>query len=121
MSSRAGQSAGRVRCACGSSPDATRTRRLAPLLIVTPLASGGASLSSTAFAAPTTTTANVTTDTDTDSPRTVKHVTKGTWIDGGSGGLVGGGGGSAGDAYTTERENVLWSTDREMSEVHNEL
>ncbi|MEU7729667.1 hypothetical protein AB0B78_31195 [Streptomyces sp. NPDC040724] len=55
---------------------ATRTRRLAPLLIVTLLAGGAASLSSTAFAAPTTTTASVTTDTDTDSPRTVKNITK---------------------------------------------
>ncbi|WP_327411618.1 hypothetical protein [Streptomyces sp. NBC_01233] len=43
---------------------ATRTRRLAPLLIATLLAGAGASLSSTAFAAPTTTTANVTTDSD---------------------------------------------------------
>ncbi|WP_405828066.1 hypothetical protein [Streptomyces sp. NBC_00105] len=46
---------------------ATRTRRLAPLLIATLLAGGAASLSSTAFAAPTTatTTPNVTTDSDT--------------------------------------------------------
>ncbi|MFE6839692.1 hypothetical protein ACFVFI_33325 [Streptomyces sp. NPDC057705] len=44
---------------------ATRTRRLAPLLIATLLAGGAASLSSTAFAAPTTTTTNVTTDSDT--------------------------------------------------------
>ncbi|MGW7455276.1 hypothetical protein [Streptomyces sp. NPDC054787] len=57
---------------------ATRSRRLVPLLIATLLAGGGASLSSTAFAAPTTTTASVTTDTDTDtdSRRTVKTITK---------------------------------------------
>ncbi|MFI6005787.1 hypothetical protein ACIA98_36290 [Streptomyces sp. NPDC051366] len=53
---------------------ATGTRRVAPLLIATLLAGGGVSLSSTAFAAPTTTTASIT--TDTDSPRTVKHITK---------------------------------------------
>ncbi|WP_405828052.1 MULTISPECIES: hypothetical protein [unclassified Streptomyces] len=69
---------------------ATRTRRLAPLLIATLLAGGAASLSSTAFAAPTTTTTNLTTDSTapggaggkevatylTDSPRTIKHITK---------------------------------------------
>ncbi|MFJ3728744.1 hypothetical protein ACIPYQ_40120 [Streptomyces sp. NPDC090045] len=129
---------------------ATRTRRVVPLLIVTLLAGGGASLSSTAFAAPTTTTASVTTDTDTDSPRTVKHIAKKPRIvksirrdkqsDGEYGVLNGGQGGNggdgnnddcpadasacpvkAGDAYTTERENVLWTKEREMSKVHNEL
>ncbi|MEV6733725.1 hypothetical protein [Streptomyces sp. NPDC051364] len=55
---------------------ATGTRRVAPLLIATLLAGGGVSLSSTAFAAPTTTTASVHTDTDTDNLRTVKRLTK---------------------------------------------
>ncbi|MFF3678071.1 hypothetical protein ACFYYS_29365 [Streptomyces sp. NPDC002120] len=118
---------------------ATRTRRLAPLLIATLLAGGAASISSTAIAAPTTTSASVTTDTDADSPRPVKHIAKTPRTvksipktprtSGGMGGSREPGegyglleGGSAGNGVPfDEWENVMWSTDREMSKVHNEL
>ncbi|MFE4258143.1 hypothetical protein [Streptomyces sp. NPDC056883] len=53
---------------------AIRTRRVVPLLIATLLAGGGVSLSSTAVAAPATTAAGLTTDTDT--PRTVKDLSR---------------------------------------------
>ncbi|MFF3675981.1 hypothetical protein ACFYYS_18665 [Streptomyces sp. NPDC002120] len=119
---------------------ATRTRRLAPLLIATLLAGGAASLSSTAFAAPTTTTANVTTDTDTetDSPRPVKHIAKTPRTvksipktprtSGGvggeqaptTGGSIVGTGGDEG-VPISEWYSVMWSADREMNKVHNEL
>ncbi|WP_327732530.1 hypothetical protein OG749_45380 [Streptomyces nojiriensis] len=54
---------------------ATRTRLLTALT-ATLLAAAGASLSSTAHAAPTSITA------DDDTTRPVKHVTHGKWIDG---------------------------------------
>ncbi|MFD4866248.1 hypothetical protein [Streptomyces sp. NPDC058412] len=106
---------------------ATRTRRLAPLLIATLLAGGGASLTSTAFAAPAETAASVTTNTDTDSPRPVKSIRKKPRTSGGvGGGGVWGGpdiggileGGAGGESYENER---MWRTDREMNKVHNEL
>ncbi|MEU9165806.1 hypothetical protein AB0D29_36730 [Streptomyces sp. NPDC048424] len=54
---------------------ATRTRLLTAIT-ATLLAAAGASLSSTAYAAPTSITA------DDDTTRPVNHVTRGKWVDG---------------------------------------
>lgn len=106
---------------------ATRTRRLAPVLIATLLAGGAASLSSTAFAAPTATTASVTTDADTESTRTVKTITKTPRTvktirkteSYPAEGILGGGGGSAGSDAPRSHQGggVMWADESDTVQI----